>query len=122
MEIHFYESIYTLVNREGSISGTDVYYTSWCETEEAINKGQKIIRTTQMGMLSTALFEKGYRVFVHPKDERPCEIVLGDKNTHTYRQIRIGHNLFNLWLAGEFVSTGETTESYVPYVETGGSM
>lgn len=55
MEIHFYESIYTLVNREGSISGTDVYYTSWCETEEAINKGQKIIRTTQMGMLSTAL-------------------------------------------------------------------
>lgn len=115
MEIHFYESIYTLVNKEGAASGSDVYYTCWHETEEAINKKQEIILTTQMGMLSTALFDKGYRVFVHPVDERPYEIKLGDNNTHTYRQIRLGHNLFNLWLAGEFVKTGDTTESLVPY-------
>ena len=56
MEIHFYESIYTLINKDGLVCGSDVYYTSWKETEEAINKGQEIILTTQMGMLSTVLF------------------------------------------------------------------
>ena len=54
-----------------------------------------------MGLLQAALFEHGYRIFIHPYDDEPYEIKLG-ANDCTNREIKMEHNLFNLWKAGEF--------------------
>lgn len=79
----------------------DQYY-GWVDTVRAINSKVDYICTTQMGVLTTKLFELGYRVFVHPYDDEPYEIKLGNENTRTDREIRMEHNLFNLWKSGEF--------------------
>ena len=75
----------------------------WLETVAAINNGNEYIATTQMGLLSTDLFDLGYRICVDSSpDEAPFEIELGDKNKRTDREIRMGHNLFKMWKNGEF--------------------
>lgn len=94
MEIHFYECV-------RCIPADRPYCQCWQETENEIRNRTPYIITTQMGCLSTALLEIGYRIFVHPDKERQYEIKLGE-NTCTNREIRGGHNLFKLWMAGEF--------------------
>ncbi|WP_206459393.1 hypothetical protein [Anaerovorax sp. IOR16] len=71
------------------------------ETEIAIIDSETQIYTTQMGLLNTRLFELGYRVFVREMNNDMFEIKLGD-NERTNREIRMGHNLFKMWCAGEF--------------------
>ena len=74
----------------------------WVETVREINSNSPYIFTTQMGLLSTKLFELGYRIFVaNSKDENPFEIRLGS-NDCTDREVRMGHNLFKMWQNGEF--------------------
>lgn len=77
-------------------------FNGYKETERAIMKRRNTIRTTQMCFLSTRLFEMGYRVFVHNEKGKPAiEIRLG-KTLSTRRVIKMAHNLFKLWQAGEF--------------------
>lgn len=93
-EIHFYESA-------GSILAGVAYCQDWHETEKQINLGTDRIVTTQMGLLNADLFERRYRIFVHPVEGRSYEIRLG-QNTCTNREIRMAHNLFKMWRAGAF--------------------
>lgn len=94
MEIHFYDSQLRVS------ADVDLYY-GWVDTIRAINSNIEQIHTTQMGVLTTKLFEFGYRIFVHPYDDEHYEIKLGS-NDCTDREIKMEHNLFNLWKAGEF--------------------
>lgn len=59
---------------------------------EQIQCQKSIIQTTQMGLLSTRLFELGYRIFIHESPREQYEIKLGDKNERTNREIKMGHN------------------------------
>lgn len=93
-EIHFFESV------DRIFAGT-TYCRDWRETDKQINDGVDWIATTQMGCLSTVLFERGYRIFVHPAEGKSYEIKLG-QNTCTQKEIRLAHNLFKMWQAGAF--------------------
>lgn len=75
-------------------------YHDYYETLDAIET-QNIVITTQMCLLTTELFEKGFQVFVWDKSGA-YEIKLGSDNERTTRDIRIAHNLFKLWQSGEF--------------------
>ena len=86
-EIHFHESDPDLPAGLPDIHG-------WAE-------GGHRVDTTQMGLLNADLFEQGYRLFVHPAEGRTYEICIGE-NDCTPREIRKAHNLFRMWIAGEF--------------------
>ena len=78
----------------------DMLY-SWPATKYAIEHKEPIINTTQMGLLSAELWEKGYRIFVIDKDGK-YEIKVGENNERTRREIRPTHALFKMWESGEF--------------------
>jgi len=87
-----------------AISDTDAerLYHSWGVTSRALQKNFEIIHTTQMALLSTSLFEKGYRIFIHPDIDQAYELKLGEQPGQPWRVLRMGHNLFRLWQTGEF--------------------
>lgn len=66
----------------------------------AISIGRDVM-TIQVCTISTLLFTKGYRIFVHDKPDSKFEITLG-KCERTNREIRMGHNLERMILTGEF--------------------
>lgn len=94
-EIHFYVDAIAL-----ALTSEQVLCT-WEDTESEILCDSPVIHTTQMGLLSTELFEHDYHIFIH-NGFRQVEIKLGDNSPITKREIRMGHNLFHLWRGGEF--------------------
>ena len=88
-EIHFY-----------------AYYNShcihgWRDTKRDIERDQEYIETTQMGLLSTDLLVKGYKVYIHDDYDDKYELKLGDC-PRTDKEIRVANNLFKMWKAGAF--------------------
>lgn len=95
-EIHFYYDL-----KDSPDFGT---FIDWQETEEAILRGDTIIHTSQMGLLtmSSRLFDAGYRIFIWD-DHGEFELTLGDC-ARTNREIRYTHNHFKMWVSGEFTN------------------
>ena len=81
----------------------DVFcYVTWNDTIAAITRSESTIHTTQIGILGTRLFEFEYRIYIHEGNDDYYEITLGNNNTRTNREIRMGYNLFKMWKSGEF--------------------
>lgn len=83
----------------------DILFHSYNYTKWAIEYGWNDIHTTQVVLLTTKLFDKGYRVFVHPKVGDVFEIKLGVCPC-TKRRIRKTHCLYKLLIGGEFQKEG----------------
>ena len=77
-------------------------FHSWNTTKNQIEIGKSTIHTTQMGLLSTDLIERGYKIFIHESRANCYEIVLGENNERTDKAIRSAHNLFRMWQTGAF--------------------
>ena len=90
-EIHFYPN------------GNDCAIHSWYTVEALILHEEPCIRTTQMGFLSLSdpLFDDGYRIFIHESNQDVYEIKWGE-NERTQRLLRRGHDIFEMWMSGEF--------------------
>lgn len=61
----------------------------------------KDVDTLQLVTCTTDLFNKGYRIFVHPRSMDKFEITLGECE-RTKREIRMGHCLWRMLLTGAF--------------------
>lgn len=71
------------------------------ETKSAIGNLEPVIHSTILSLCTTALFDFGYRIFLHCNDSNQTEIKLG-VNEGTDRFIRMGNNLPKLIASGEF--------------------
>jgi hypothetical protein len=71
----------------------------------------KDVDTYQVICCTTDLFNKGYRIFVHETPASQFEITLGTCE-RTTREIKMGHDLPKLILAGEFTYEDSNT---IPY-------
>ena len=83
----------------------DAIHHSYTLTKWLIDTDRNDIHTTQVVLLTTKLFDKGYRVFVHPKVGDVFEIKLGVCPC-TKRLIRKTHCLYKLLIGGEFQKEG----------------
>ena len=63
------------------------------------------INTSNIITCTTDLFRHGYRVFVHAAPDDEYEIKLG-VNERTGREIKMGHCLYKMIIAGEFEKDG----------------
>lgn len=112
-EIHFFADFVSEKDWKKN-NGYDLSYAYYEDMERFLKDIRKdtknvICTTTQMSFLSTEWFERGFRIFVHDRIGM-FEIVLGEGNERTTREIRYAHNLFRLWENGEFGRFDEEVE------------
>lgn len=69
--------------------------------EDAIKVGRSNIHTTQVCLCKGSLFERGYRIFIYPRNGKDFEIVEGG-TAPDGREIKASHNLYNLLVCGAF--------------------
>jgi hypothetical protein len=77
------------------------------ETLKSIESEELEIYTTQMSLLHTSLFTRGYRIFIRERNDDLFEITLGDCS-RTNREIRLSHNLEKMLLSGVFSNGNHT--------------
>ena len=71
------------------------------QTEDAIATNKSLIHTTQVCLCKGSLFERGYRIYIHPRKGKIFEIVEGG-TAPDGREIKAAHNLYNLLVCGAF--------------------
>lgn len=103
-EFHLY--LYTLEGYKRDVINA---YTVTAVTD-LISHG-KDVDTYQVICCTTDLFNKGYRIFIHETPASQFEITLGACE-RTTREIKMGHDLPKLILAGEFTYDDSNT---IPY-------
>lgn len=95
-EIHFYESLGVIPNN------VKVFY-DWQSTRDAIDETcLEDIHTTQMCLLSTSLFVREYRVFVHQDNGVVYELTLQNKERRGDHSVRLGQNMYGMWASNVF--------------------
>lgn len=108
-EIHFFENESDEYERVAhqNIEGRPIWvandFASMKYVAGHLSEINMDVFTIQMCYLDTRWFEEGFRIFVHDHTGT-FEIVLGEGNERTSRMIRYGHNLYKLWVGGEFGS------------------
>ena len=106
-EIHFFENegdMYEWVRHQDLKSRPMWIANDFAEMKyiaDHLSEVHKDVVTIQMCYLDTRWFEEGFRIFVHDHTGT-FEIVLGGGNERTTREIRYGHDLYKLWIGGEF--------------------
>lgn len=75
----------------------------YVETKDKIIKGNSVIATTQMGLLTTDLLTRGYHIFLMPHDGGGKVIEISNKNLSKHGiYIDLEYNLFEMWKNGIF--------------------
>ena len=103
MEYHWYEDYWAMPR---NLPRDHEFFIGYYQTQRAIHHHVAFIHTDQSCFLSTALFDLGYRVFLHFKSGVVTEVKLGD-NPPPLRRIERGMKLEWLLLGG---SLGKLTE------------
>ena len=93
MEIHFYEQ------KPHRMCNEDIY-VDYVSTNEAIERKENFIETTQMHLLSTTLLMDGYKVFIHYAKGDVYEVELYKSRTPNHMIITPSKNLRALWASG----------------------
>ena len=85
----------------------DATLTNFVETGIELDlcneNGCGVIHTTQSHFISTQRFREGYKIFAHFNSADFVEVMLGDGNKNTKRNIKMTHNLEKLLLSDEFI-------------------
>jgi len=103
MEYHWYEDYWAMPR---NLPKGHQFFIGYYQAQRAKRFRVENIHTDQSCFLSTALFDLGYRVFLHFKSGVVTEVKLGD-NPPPLRRISRGMNLEWLLLGG---SLGKLTE------------